>query len=260
MEQFGYLIHSTQLTDVETIVRQAKHIVFEKAHEIYQSLLTQEVEAVVDDIALNICHRPENQSILQAAQAALDNKIRYAMARQVISIYNFQVFAHLLSCENRKDTYIQFGAASMAFREALDRVTGLEPVDSDPDSPAFQQISKLLEKQKGNEPPIGIPIYPGAASTPLVVPAELSFAPPSARAETIARHTLSNRLLESLACGREIQNYQLMRYMDTVFELLDNPQIQKEMRHIQQELVRILPVITVEMITCLGTAIKEPSE
>lgn len=259
MEQFGYLFHSTQLADVETIVQQAKHVVFEKADEIYRSLLVQEIEAAVDDIALNICRRPENQSILQAAQSVLDNKIRYAMVRQVISIYNFQVFAHLLSCGNSKDTYIQFGAASTAFRDALDGVAGLEPVGSDPDSSTFQQISKLLEEQKGTEPPIGIPIYSGSAAAKPVDPSALSFSPPSNRAETIARHTMSNRLLESVACGREIQNYQLMRYMDTVFELLDNPQVQNEMRHIQQELTRILPVITSDMITYSGSKTPECS-
>ena len=258
MEQFGYLIHSTQLSDVEDIVRQAKQAVSEKANEIYRHLLVREIEAIVDDIALNICRRPEKQSILQAAQFALDNKIRYAAARQTASIYNFQVFAHLLSIG--KDIYIQFGAASAPFHEALDKVNELDQQPSDPDSPAFQQISKLLEKLQGNEPPIGLPIYSGMAVMKPADPSALLFAPPSSRAEILARHTMSNRLLESVACGREIQNYQLMRYMDTVFELLDHPQVQSEIRLIQQELTRLLPVITSDMITYVNPEIIESTK
>lgn len=258
MEQFAYLIRSIQLSDIEEVIRKAKQSVAAQADILYHQLLAREIEAVVDDIALNICRRPEKQSILQAARSVLDNKIHYAVIKQAASMYNFQVYVHLLSCG--KMTYIQFGAAFSQFHESLDGVAGLEPLDDDPNSTDFQQISKLLEKLRETEPPLGIPIYTDAVTRKAIDLSVLSFAPPSARAEAIARHTMSNRLLENMACGREIQNYQLMRYMDAVFEQLDQPQIQKEIVRIQQQLARLLPVITAEMISSCPATAEQPKQ
>lgn len=201
----------------------------------YHLLLCEEIEQKVDQIALNIMKRPDNFSILIEAQRELNGRIGYAISRQAPTAFNLQVSAS--ACHIRERTYLILSGTK-------EMMTGL--------SEQLQKSGVDILKEK--EHPDGEPelimqrqLFP--VGDIKVDPELLKFHSVSRRGMRIARHNLTNRLLSAAAQGKEIQNYQLMYFMDLALEELHKKDMESEVKRMGSELSRILPEITYDLIS-----------
>ena len=201
----------------------------------YHMLLSEEVELFVDNVALNVIKRPENTTLLLAAQEELNGRIRYAVSRQAPTAYNLQVSAAIGVSED--NSYLVL----LGMSDMLDKII-----------PELKK-KKFQILQDGEIPTVEPHYIMERILFPVghidAEPTMLKFHDTARRGMRAARHNLMNRLLTASAQGREIKNFQLMPYLDMVLEEMNRKEHIAEVKRTGSELARILPDITAELIT-----------
>lgn len=221
-----------KITDITSSIKSEAE---QAGNALYHELLSQEIETLVDNIALNIIPRPDKENLLKTAALELNRKISYAMASQGTTRYNLMVTEGINPQSDK--TYFRIftpnECLTQALRKRLRKISELKPISD-----------------SGKLPPsvcvFTVRLYPVDEPAPDL--STLQFQSPQKRAQVIARHNMSNRLLSQISGGREIQNYQLMRYMDAVILELDGTEIKREIDAMEANLSGILPEITKQLL------------
>lgn len=229
------LLPNTTIQELRNLLNEVDETTKIQCLKKYHMLLSEEIELLVDNVALNVIKRPENTSLLLAAQEELNGRIRYAVSRQAPTTYNLQVSAAIGVTENA--CYL----ALLGMSNMLDKII-----------PELKK--KKFQFLQDDEIPTDEPHY---IMERVLFPVGLIDADPTAlkfhdtarRGMRAARHNLMNRLLTASAQGREIKNFQLMPYLDMVLEEMNRKEHISEVKRTGSELARILPEITVELIT-----------
>lgn len=247
-EFLGYRIQTTNIGKLEKILLKAKDSIHAKAEEEYHRLLSEEICELIDDITLGVRQRP-NQPLLDEAIAILNDKISRAEIAGSGTEYDMRTGVALLP--DNKYTYVMLSVSNMKLEEAFSSSEGIEPYKvSDKDgvegsrSPAAEKWEQFRKKY-GSQPAI---ISATLTSRLTPDPSKLAFESPLSRAKTRARRAMTSRILNSYACGKEIQNTQLMAMMDKALLRLTDDDIVEEMDAMVSQLSMTLIDITLDII------------
>lgn len=255
MEQFqGYKIPRTNIRQVERVLQKAQSNVRQACIEEFHRLLAEEVTNLVDRIALNIEERP-NCAILDAAADALFEKIRFAESRNLPLEYNFAASVQIIP--DRDAVYLILNCQNPNLREAFastpeieNFVVNLKPSSNGEEDEVQTERSKkwmALQKEYENKPTILFANFGQSLSIDTNLLSTYFMSKPD-RATVRARHEMMNRLFNMYACGKEVPPSRVMSVFDQVLTKLLDEQVEEEMHRMEQQLLAILPDITIEMI------------
>lgn len=240
----GYKLKGQDITTIEIRLREIKKAVNKRANSEYKKLLTQEIQTLVDHIALNEIQRPDNISLFDLAQNELNNKIAFASAKNLPIEYNLETSVHILFYKG--DTYIKFNAGNNIYKKDLAGLHDIEEFPCEANGESEKVWSEIMKQYTDGFTPMGIRLFDG---TQPIKPEHLKFESPAKRAKAIARHRLTNRYLSMYTGGQQIPNYKVMDYIDLALNaLVEIPDSINEMRRMEAELCGILPEITTDLI------------
>lgn len=229
------LLPNTTIRELRNLLNEVDEATKVQCIKKYHMLLSEEVELLVDNVALNIVKRPENTSLLLAAQEELNGRIRYAVSRQAPTAYNLQVSAAIGTTED-SCYLVLLGMSDMIEKIVSELKNKKFRILQENEAPS-DEAQYIMER-------ILFPVGRIDAD-----PTALKFHDTTRRGMRAARHNLMNRLLTASAQGHEIKNYQLMPYLDMVLEEMNRKEHVDEVKRTGSELARILPEITVELVT-----------
>lgn len=244
MQIHGYRIKTPSIAKVETVLLAAKNNVREAADRQYHELLSEEVCSLVDDITLNICQRPPC-SIFDEAVRRLNDKINRAEMTSSGTEYDLRAGVSVIP--DGGYTYLMFSANNPALEEAFAATKQIEPYAVSGDDPNCEEAKKweaFCERYHRESPMLSASL----TSRMFADIDKLTYASPMERAQTIARHNLTRRLLNQYACGREIQQQDLMSVMDRALAKLVENDSMSMLNEMTMQLSTTLIEITKELV------------
>ena len=251
MQKFhGYKIESNNLARINTILITAKKNINLAATEIYHKLLSEEITELVDNIAMDIIPRPTG-SLIDAANASVVEKIRFAESRGLPTEYNLAASVQIIPAD--KVCYLLFCGTNSFLEEAFASTTGIEDYSveleqgSDTETISSERGQKwlTLQKQCEEQPTI---LYANMCQQLSIDPKLLVFAQKEERANVRARHELTNQYINMYAAGKQIAPYELMSLMDRSLSLSLDENSQAKLTELKTRLMAILPEITMELL------------
>lgn len=249
----GYKVPRLSLAKVETIINTAKSEIMKIATQHYFSLLSNEIEVLVDNIVLGTECEPTDKSIFECAADRLNHRIAVASAKKVNTEYNMSASANLFTYEN--DTYIELVSGSELYDGVFNSIDGVEDYcafvqDSfiPAEDPKITVWKKIIEKYK-KESVFVIRLYP-VYSMPEPTFEQFSFHTVKERAEKLARHHITNVMLSSYSGGEQIPPHKLMEYMDYALLRASDDAIAMILEEKKKQLLSTLPEITPDIIYC----------
>lgn len=244
MQIHGYRIKTPSVSKIETVLLAAKNNVREAADQQYHELLSEEVCTLVDGITLNIYQRPPC-SIFDEAVRRLNDKINRAEMTSSGTEYDLRAGVSIIPDGNY--TYLMFSANNPALEAAFASTKQIEPYavsGDDLNSDEAKKWEAFCERYHRESPML-------SASLTSRMSADidkLTYASPMERAQTIARHNLTRRLLNQYACGKEIQQQDLMSTLDKALSrLVENDQMSM-LNEMTMQLSSTLIEITKELV------------
>lgn len=245
----GYYLDTTDIAVVQEYLGEMKKSVVNKAKELYKDLLRHEIEMVVDYTALNAVQAP-NISFLEAAEAMLLSRMRFASLNNLPTKFNFNVSAHVFPFEGK--TYIKVNTSNDDFIKSLKDIKNLYPChvtnSPDPLKNNGELWEKIMKFYKGGIPMFGVQLLSWEKPDDVNYKG-IRFHTPNQRAEAHARYNMENRLLNMFGNGEQIPGYRLMEFMDDALVSLGNKDTKDELSLMKGKLLGILPNITHEFIT-----------
>ncbi|MBQ8133800.1 MAG: hypothetical protein IJ192_05290 [Clostridia bacterium] len=233
MRKIFKLSHNT-VFEVNKDVSKLGDIAKEAGDKAYIKLFCEDTTNLIDNIALNIIPRPET-ALFNVVMQELDKKINLAVAAHFPTQYNIGLTANVVSC--KKGTYIILSGVGNFWEQAF-QSTDLDELNEHDSNKILDSNNLTVAYSKQLYPHGNIDIKD----------ADMIFPSVQQRASIKARHHIQHDLLKRVASGSEIQNYQLMNYMDQVIDLLSLETVKKDITETQRQLAMILPVITPEMV------------
>ena len=261
MKLIGYKISGQDVHELMRILGEMKEKTFLRLKARYKQLLVKEVEAIFDEVSLNMIPRPKEESIFEAAIKLLEQKIIGSSKTGTMTPYNFTNAVHVFYFEG--DTYIKVQSGCWTFGPAFSRIRGLQEfhVKTDVELELEQgQIWQQIMAYSEDCPPLGMTLFDLFRIPEFHVRIkDLKFHSVKERAAIRARHDVSNRLLGEIS-GGNIPNYKLMPYLDDVLELLGKEEAQEEMREKEKKLRAILRTIDEKSMSITPETLKEEGE
>lgn len=245
MQKFhGYRVKGATASFVEQILLKAKENIQQAAQEEYHLLLSDEVSQLIDDIAMNLCSRP-NIPILDAAAETLNHRIMEAENFNTGTEYDLRSGVQVIPDDDGY-TYFIFTSANPQLEAAFASTPGIEDYtvaiqlsDIDDNNPTEQSVKwDTLNKRYSGSSPI---ISANLTSQVDLDPNLIRIIDKNERAAVRARRHLTTVLLNRYACGKEIPNSQLMPILDKTFSRFLFEEENGELQRITDELLRILP-------------------
>ena len=252
-----YKIKKCSLKKTEDVLSQVKKLVNQLVRKRYIDLLSREIEVYIDDMVLNHFNRPE-KSIFECVKEILNKKIAVSIAHKDNNEYNLSCSVNVLTFEN--DTYIELLSGTEMYDNVFPKIDGIEDMSIedddlmlDSDDNKYELWKKIANKYK-HENVLGMRIYPsctGNEGCNNISFEDLHFNSPEVRAETRARHHLTNVLLSGYASGEQIPPHKLMEYMDYALLRTSDAIFIRTLKDQKNMLVNTLPTITEEMVFCV---------
>lgn len=223
----GYKVKSTDLQQVEDVLAEIQKKAIMRSKHFYAELLADEIEALVDDIALGVINRPADISIYDCAKKELDRRIAWASGNNTVTPYNFAIQAAIFTC--RGESYIKLNMNNEAFAKEIKTIQNAEECsvtdDNSPNAEIWTEISQIYSE---NNPPMVKQLFPCGPIEVEWERIEKYFHSRDERAELRVRHKITNLLLNLFGSGQEIPNYKLLRYLDEAFMLLGTDTVKAE--------------------------------
>ena len=250
----GYKCAETNIIEVEELVQKLREMVCIQGAKIYTGLLANEIEMLVDEIALNVTQRPQT-SIFNAAKQALDQKISNATGRNLLLPYNFGI--QLAVYTYKGSVYIGMNTNNERLVEAMKRApAGLADFSVRDDAP---DTSEMKSRETVWNEIMGI--YSGVERKPLVYQflaceganpswkkISEKFHSRTERAETRIRYQQTNHLLNMIGMNQQIPPHKLMPYIDEAFSYLDDKAIRADAERMMPQAMQTIVNITEEMV------------
>lgn len=249
MAQFlGYRIKSTNIGKVEKILRLAKVRLNDAASAEYHRLLSEEVCELVDDVTLGVCQRPE-YPLLEEATNRLNNRVSRAEFSSSGTEYDLRAGVTIIP--DSQYTYLILNVSNPELEKAFCDTPGIEDYkvnDGDVQNNAMTAAAAKwdeLRKRCEAQPSL---LSAGLTNRMNVDPEKLTYDTPIVRAKVRARRSMTSRLLNQYACGKEIKSAELMPMMDKALEKLMDPDVQAEMDDMTAQLASTLIEITTDLV------------
>ena len=246
---YGFRTNTNNIAQIERLVDKMKQNIEKRANKIYCELLSLEITHIVDEIATNVYPRPERPIITEATEL-LNKKINVAMSKCYDTEYNFNASVNIFSYD--KQTYIELAAFNENFYDAIKSIQGLtdmsvdELIDSGVNDDRRAIWQKIIKKYSSSSCMM-IKLFP---LKEFVQPkfSDMYFEPKEVRAETLARHKMTNQFLNQYAGGGTIPPHKLMEYLDQALLKGAESNSKAIYEDNKERLMQILPAITEEMV------------
>lgn len=246
----GYKAKTTDIQAIESIMTRLQEEVALKGKRLYATLLAQEIETWVDDIALHVIPCPE-KPIYDMAVQALDEKISVATGRGLPIPYNFGVQVAIFTYKG--ETYFKLNVNNDVLAQTIKVVPELtdfslqeEELGGEENRRRGMIWSEIMEIYSNGNNPLVKSLYPCGPITPEWVTIASKFHSREQRAQYRIRHQLTSSMLNWIGMGKEIPPHRLMPYMDEALELLGTPTVKAEMQKMLPQLLQSIITITEE--------------
>ena len=215
----GYRINTTNMGEIYEKLAKVKDKLRTIANREYHRLLGKEIAFLVDQISTNALQRDENVRIIDAAIDNLNKRIGIAETRNVESEYNMSVFAHVLT--DGEYTYLKVICLNdklLASFKGLEDYSLTEIECQDKRNAKTIKWNELHKKFVEMEPCAIV-----LSQNIIKYDKELIKYPEKMeRAETMARHTVLNRILAQISGGEQIPPMRIMEYMEEAVTIYSN--------------------------------------
>lgn len=231
----GYRIHDTDLKNINMELDKVKRKLEKIISKSYHQMLGEEIAFICDNITLGKMERDLNNTIFNNAVGNLEFKINNAIAAGTSLKYNFSIYAYIMPCEDY--TYIKVISPNPVLLKAFNKLEdySLDEIEcQDPKNAKTILWNHLHDLYKKSEPMV-INLRPNieADKDKIVYPVKKN------RAETFARHSIINHLLNQISGGKEIPPLLLLPYMDLALEMLEDVTIQTEYKNKVTNLIQL---------------------
>lgn len=246
----------SMVADLETILFEMKKIVIQQASISYANLVQRHIERLVDEIALNIVQRPERESILDAAANDVRSRIMYAEQRSQDTEYNLYVGAQVLSVTyNKKPTIIlRIIAPNDMYVKKLKKINELIPLNIYRNDVQKGGSREKLWESIVTKYETDVPIVCNLLNYQQIKidPMKFKYRSKEERASDIAKEKVMNQLLSQYACDNEIPPHKIMGYVFSALNRMPYEEIQFAVECEKEQLMKILPEITFDLIVKTG--------
>lgn len=215
----GFLLkNTTNLSDIELTLRKVESKLQKHTNKEYAAMLGEEIELICDNITMNVLKRNDNKPIVYVAKEQLDKRIQNAKQIGASTRCNLSVYVHVMCFEN--DTYFKVIAENKELLKAfhiaeLKDISLSESECKDTNNTKTELWTTLHEMYKNTQP-----VSLNLSKTPEFIPEKILFTPVKQRAALLARHAVTNKILNQLSGGEQIPPYRLMTYMDKALEMI----------------------------------------
>lgn len=248
-ELLGYIAKTSNIVKIESILKEARDNVHRAALKEYHRMLSEELAELVDDIALNVTARPECP-LFNVAVERLNAKISGAEMSSSGTEYDLRAFVTIFPQPGA--TYFLLNVSNAELEKAFLKTHGVDAYKvSDADVIADTRSEKAekwdeIRKRSQTSPSI----LSASLTTRLEAEVDrITFIPPTERAQTRARRSVTSRLMNQYACGKEIRASELMPILDKALMRLEDKDVQEELREKTSSLMTLLPTITKAMVS-----------
>lgn len=249
----GYKCTETDFTQIEELIHKLKEMVCLQGGKIYTKLLANEVEMLVDEIALNVVQRPQT-SIFNAARQTLEQKISNASGRGLLLPYNFCV--QLAVYTYKGAVYIGMNTNNERLVDALKRApTGLTDYSVRDDAPDNSEIktrettwNEIMQIYSGERKPLIYQFLACEGANPTWKKISEKFHSRNERAEARIRYQQTNHLLNMIGMNQQIPPHKLMPYLDEAFEYLGDKAVRADAERMMPQALQTIVNITEEMV------------
>ena len=246
----GYKINGTDLRALEDALAEIKKQVEMRAKRIYNSLLANEIELLVDDIATGLVkNRPTHKSIYDVCVEELNRKISWASGNGVPTPFNFMVQAVIFTYMN--DTYIKLNIANASLLKEIKKANGTTPFDyddNDTNSSVFKTWEDIMGIYSDDNFPMMRQLYPCGPIETSWKNISAHFHSVEERQDMRIRHQLTSELMNMLGMRQQIPDTRLMPYFDEAFMMLSLPAIKEEAARRKARSASVFINITEEMV------------
>lgn len=234
----GFRLKTSDLNEVFTVLENVKARLYEMANREYHILLAEEVAFICDNVAMNNMTKDENNAIIDNAIGNLQFKMDNASKTNSATKYNFNIYVHIMPFG--EETYIKVISPNNKWLTSFSGVEKYSLNESDAqnkDNKKTKRWGELHAMYKDSEPFLmkltQEPQYDSEF--------KLKYPDKKHRAETHARHTITNHLLNEISGYNTISPMMLMSYMDMALEMLEKPEVQADYKRKVANLMQILP-------------------
>ena len=247
-----YNVYKMEGTNAKALLRaleMAKELVAKRSQENFHSLLSKEIENLVDGVALNEATKPENVQIIDAAFGMLINKIRTASANNYITEYNFNVKANVYIW--RKNSYIEVATMQDDLYGAVGAVPNFRDyscvsgIDDETNTAKRAELNGVITDYK-NRSPLCYSLSYFSFGKPDFE--DLSFSEPEVRIQKRARYRLTSQYLSMYAGGGNVEPNKLMSCLDDALIKLSDEKSKDLLEDYERTLRQIIIPITKEIV------------
>lgn len=249
----GYKCSSTNFAEVEEAIQKLKNFICIQGVKLYTTLLANEIETLVDEIALNVVPRPQI-SIYMAAKQALDQKVSNATGRGLLIPYNFGI---QLAVYSYKDAvYIKMNTNNERLIDTLKKPpTGLanfslhdDRLDNAEEKSHEAIWNEIMNIYHGDKIPLIYQFVACAGANPAWKKLSEKFRSRNERAAVRIRYQQTNQLLNMIGMNQQIPPHKLMPYLDEAFAYLGDKAIQADAERMMPQALQTIVNITEEMV------------
>lgn len=231
----GYRINTVDLQEVMKALDKVKKKIENTTNRIYNELIGEEIAFINDNIVLGTMQRSSGSTIFEDAIKNMNYKMNLAKTSGAEVKYNFHIYAHIMPYEDY--TYIKVICPNSLL---LGSFKGIEDFSLDEIECQDKVNNKTLIWNKlhdiyGKSEPLVINL----SATPEIDKEKIKYPTIKERAETRARHSLTNHLLNVIGGGQQIPPVLLMPYLDMAFEMMDSQDCKNQYKQKVQQLTQI---------------------
>lgn len=242
-----YKLESTNAVMLVSALECAKGFIATRTQEIFNNLLSNEIENLIDNICLNIIPDPEGR-IIDIAYDNLIQKIETASRNNFATEYNLNATANVYV--HNKKAYIEIVTMQDDLFKAAEKVKAfrnyscVEQGDevNDQKRAELNEVIKAYAKRK----PLTYSLTYYNVSKPKFE--DLHFNETSVRIQKRARYQLTNQYLGMYSGGKEIPPYKLMEYLDEALLKLNDDKSREMLDEYEMALSKIITPITKEIV------------
>ena len=254
----GYLIKDVlEINNIEMILAEMKENALGTAIKAYKALLSMQIERITDEIVFGQYQLPDGKSIFDIAVQETQRRILYGDRNMQQTEYNFHIDAQILigKFDEKTCVFIQVNTLSEDYKKGFTRIKELIPYDIYEDEIEPNKEKRQFWQSIDGKYNADTPLYYSLLQYEnlVVEPDELTFRSSEKRAKEKAKEKVLNHLLSCYSCNEQIQPHKLMEFTLQALNHYNSPDVQERFLMEKARLEKILPEITVEMITKINT-------
>lgn len=249
----GYKCNAADVLTVEENLQSLREMICIQGTKLYTSLLANEIESIVDEVALNVIPRPQT-SIYNAARQVLDQKISNATGRGLLLPYNMGIQLAVYTFNG--EVYIAMNTNNERLVDAMKRApAGFSDFSVRDDSPENTETrsretvwNEIMQIYSGCRKPLIYQFLACDGAEPTWKKISERFRSRTERAEARIRYQQTNQLLNMIGMNQQIPSHKLMPYIDEALSYLEDRAIRADAERMMPQAMQTIVNITEEMV------------